>query len=103
MKAKVKEQLQKLQQHYKKIGFKVVGVFGSYARGDEQQESDLDLVYEVDTLFLKQYDGWNAMAKIEEIKEEIKRALGVPKVDFVPKDTPNVTLQKMLKNEMIYV
>ena len=103
MKKTIKEQLQLLKKRYEKIGFKVVGVFGSYARESESSESDLDIAYEVDDSFVQRFSGWRSVLKIEEIKSEIAQSVGVHKVDLVPTDTPNTTLQKILKNELIYV
>jgi uncharacterized protein with HEPN domain/predicted nucleotidyltransferase len=59
--------------------FKVtrLGVFGSYARGQEDPESDLDLLIE----FSK---GWR-LSDLAWLKEEVNALLGM-KVDVVPRD-----------------
>ena len=103
MKSYMKKQLSLLKQKYEKIGFRVVGVFGSYARESESHQSDLDIAYEINSLFVEKYSGWSSILKLEEIKKEIAESVGVHKVDLVPTDTPNRTLQKIFKNEMIYV
>ena len=103
MKQTIKEQLHLLKKRYEKIGFKIVGILGSYARESESSESDLDIAYEVDTTFVQKYSGWASITKLEEIKKEIAKSTGVHKVDLVPTDTPNTTLQKIFKNELIYV
>ena len=103
MKQAIKEHLQLLKKKYEKIGFKMIGVFGSYARGNQTPQSDLDIVYEVDASFVKHYSGWASISKLEEIKREIAQSLCIEKVDLVPTDTPNKTLQKILQNKLIHV
>ena len=103
MKQALKEHLRILKKKYEKIGFKVIGVFGSYARESETLQSDLDIAYEVDASFVQRYSGWASISKLEEIKREIAQSLGIKKVDLVPIDTPNKTLQRILQNEMIHV
>ena len=102
MKKYILKQLRILNQHYQSIGFHIVGVFGSYARGDEKPSSDLDLVYEIQPSFTEKF-GWSGVMKLEEIKQEIKQELGVDKVDLAPKNTMNKTLRNVLKKELVYV
>lgn len=57
MKAKIltkDEILEKLRDHkdeLKKYGVKRIGLFGSYARGEQKRKSDIDLVVEFDAAF----------------------------------------------------
>ena len=55
-----------------KDGFEIIGVFGSYARGDETKESDIDLLYDIKPVFMQKYEGFQAFAKLNEIREELK-------------------------------
>jgi len=50
-----------------------MGVFGSYARGDQTQESDIDIVYDYDAAMID-----DMLECIENINDRIKK-----KIDFV--------------------
>jgi predicted nucleotidyltransferase len=50
-----------------------MGVFGSYARGDQTQESDIDIVYDYDATMID-----NMLDCIEEINDRVEK-----KIDFV--------------------
>ena len=97
------QKLKKLKNLYKDNGFLILGVFGSYARGEENKESDIDILYKLDTRFTKKYGGWGSIMELDKIKEHIKSTLNVNKVDLATSDTQNETLQNILKNELVYV
>jgi len=50
-----------------------MGVFGSYARGDQTQDSDIDIVYDYDDTMMD-----DMLDCIEDINERVKK-----KIDFV--------------------
>lgn len=56
-----KEIFEKLKEHrkdLKKYGVKKIGVFGSYARGEQKKDSDIDLAVEFDLkMFGKDFKG----------------------------------------------
>ena len=95
--------LKTLQNKYKKYGFLIVGVFGSYARNEENRDSDIDILYDVNELFLKTYNGWDAILQMESIKKDIQETLKISSVDFASADNNSLTFQRMIKNELIYV
>ena len=95
--------LKTLQNKYKKYGFFIVGVFGSYARNEENKDSDIDILYDVNELFLKTYSGWDAILQMESIKKDIQETLNISSVDLASADSNSLTFQKMIKNELIYV
>ncbi|KIM12271.1 MAG: hypothetical protein KU38_05140 [Sulfurovum sp. FS08-3] len=103
MKATVLTQLKQLKNKYQNIGFYIVGVFGSYAREEQTLQSDIDIVYSVDKSFIHRYGGWGAIVEIEKIKQDIQTTLGIPKVDLATSDSNNQTLQKAIKESIIYV
>ncbi|OHD91848.1 MAG: hypothetical protein A2W83_01700 [Sulfuricurvum sp. RIFCSPLOWO2_12_43_5] len=47
MTADLESKLQQLQSRFSHDGFVIIGVSGSYARGEESAKSDLDLLYEI--------------------------------------------------------
>jgi uncharacterized protein len=78
----------------KQFGVKRIGLFGSYARGDVREESDIDIVVEIERPDLFHLIG---------IKQAIEDALG-NKVDIVRlRDTMNQALRSRIERDVIYV
>lgn len=76
--------------------FKVkrIGIFGSYARGDVSEESDIDIVVELEKPDLYYLIG---------VKQAVEEALG-GKVDVVRlRDKMNETLKRRIEQDAIYV
>ena len=99
----VLEKLKELKKLYKENGFLIIGVFGSYAREEENKNSDIDILYTLDKKFINKYGGWGAITQLEKIKEHIKSVLNIKKVDLATSDTHNQILQKTIKDELVYV
>ena len=97
------KKLKELKNLYEENGFLIVGVFGSYARDEENKNSDIDILYKLDKRFTNKYGGWGAITQLENIKENIKSVLSINKVDLATSDTNNQTLQKTIKDELVYV
>ncbi|MCD6168727.1 MAG: nucleotidyltransferase family protein [Caldisericia bacterium] len=79
----------------KKYGITKLGVFGSVARGDVRDSSDVDVVIEVE----------NVMGPfiLLDIKEELNKLLGC-KVDLIRmRKNLNKILKMRIKKEAIYV
>jgi predicted nucleotidyltransferase len=78
-----------------KYGVRVVGIFGSYARGEQKEASDVDILVEIERpIGFKFFGLW----------DEIENLLGV-KVDIL---TTNAVKQKKMlwesiKEDLIYV
>jgi len=102
MQKRILDSLQQLKKQYQSLGFIIIGVFGSQARGDNSQDSDIDILYDIDKKFLENFSGWNAITKIEAIKQEIESTLGLA-VDLASKDNSSKTFQNSLKDELLYV
>lgn len=78
----------------KKYGITKLGVFGSVARGDVKNSSDVDVVVEV-----KDVDPFVLL----DIREELSKLLGC-KVDLIRmRKNLNKILRKRIKKEVIYV
>ncbi len=96
--------LKKFKLRYDQEGLKIIGLFGSYAKGGNDSYSDIDIAYEIDKqLFSKKYhDGFSKILRIEEVKGSIEKALH-RKVDFVSLQSNNQQFIDQVRGEMIYV
>ncbi len=83
-------------------GFEIIGVFGSYARGDETDESDIDILYDIKPIFMQKYRGFEAFVKLNEIRKELKEALN-KEVDIATIDNNSETFKKYALKDIIYV
>ena len=97
--------LQKLKEKKKKLlneGFEIIGIFGSYAKGKETSNSDIDLLYDIKPIFLQKYNGFEAFAKINEIRKELKEYLKKD-VDLATIDNHSKTFKEYALKDIIYV
>ena len=91
-----------INRYLKKDGFVIDGIFGSYARGDYKPNSDIDLLYHLEPIFLEKYGGFYGFKKLQEIKEYISSKLG-KRVDLAPINNLNKTAKKYILKDIIYV
>lgn len=87
---------------YKKSGFKLVSLSGSYARGSFDPFSDIDLTYTIDHNIFYKDDAFAKLVKIEEIKKELEYMFR-KKVDLIPANTKNYLIQDNLNKEQIFI
>jgi len=83
-------------------GFEIIGVFGSFARGEESTDSDIDLLYDIKPIFIKKYGGFQAFAKLNEIREELKKLLKRD-IDIATIDNHSKTFKEYVLKDIIYV
>lgn len=79
----------------KKYGVIILGVFGSYARGEQKEVSDVDILVELERpIGLKLFDLW----------DELERLLGL-KVDILTIGAikQKSLLRKSIEEDLIYV
>ncbi len=69
-----------------------IGLFGSYATGNEKENSDIDILVEMPSSFDKYYD----------LKDFLESHLNV-KIDLGLKNNIRELLKKEIENEVIYV
>ncbi len=72
---------------------KRIGIFGSFARGEEKAESDIDIIVELDEQTFDHY---------MELKFRLEEVLQRP-VDLIIADTVKPRLKPIIEREVIYV
>jgi len=83
-------------------GFIIDGIFGSYAREEETENSDVDILYHLEDRFYKKYRGFSGFQKLDEIKKMISKSLN-KNIDLAPKTNLSKTAKKYILNEVVYV
>ena len=78
----------------KEYGVKFVGIFGSYARSEQNSESDVDVLVE----FSKPI----GFFKFVELEDYLSRKLGI-KVDLVTTDALKPVIKPQIMREVVYV
>ncbi|WP_324171371.1 nucleotidyltransferase domain-containing protein [Sulfurimonas sp.] len=94
--------IKSLKNNFINDGFVIDGVFGSYARGENTQNSDVDILYHLNDVFFKKYSGFIGFKKLDEIKKQISKSLD-KKIDLAPKNNLSKTAKKYILDEVVYV
>ncbi|MFH0975424.1 MAG: nucleotidyltransferase domain-containing protein [Spirochaetota bacterium] len=102
MNTTVINKIKNLKSKYEPEGFIILGVFGSYVRGEETENSDIDILYEMTDSFYKKYPGWDVIPVIEQIEKEFKKELGM-EIDLANKNALNEIGKKYILPEVMYV
>ena len=71
--AKVKEILSKHKENlHKKYGVVIVGIFGSYARDEQTEESDVDILVKLERpLGFKFFELWDELEEVLSVKVDL--------------------------------
>ena len=94
--------LETLKQKLKEDGIVSLGLFGSFAKGNNNKNSDIDILIETSELFMKKYRGWDAFVYIDEnIREKIANKFH-KKVDIFDKNS-NLVIKEKILDEVCYV
>lgn len=98
------EVLRALKEVYAAKGIDLMGVFGSFARGEEDAFSDMDIAYSIDyEIFSKTHtDGFSKILELEEMKKTLESKLH-SRVDLVSLRSQNREFLEAIQKEMIYV
>jgi len=93
---KIKDILDKNKEELKKT-YKVkdIGIFGSYARGEQKKTSDIDILVEFEEAI--------GLFKFMELEEYLIKILGVKKIDLVTKGALKPYIGTEILKEVIYV
>jgi len=91
--------------HYN--GVKRIGIFGSYARGEQTKDSDIDILF--DYYYKNQYDNGidNTLEYLDDLEEDLRKYIGDKKIDFVSYrgviKSDNEYLKDNILNEVIWL
>ena len=94
--------LQTLRSELLAEGFEILGYFGSRARQEESEQSDLDLLYCLHDEFYSRYPGWEAIGRIEDIRAYLADHLKLD-IDLANRDSLNRVSRKYILGETVYV
>jgi len=78
------------------FGINFIGLFGSYSRGDETKNSDIDILYNINK------DKKLSMFKYLKITSQLEDFFH-KKIDLVRVDTLKPTVKKYVDKDLIYV
>ena len=103
-KEEIIDKLISLKPKLEKEGFIIDGIFGSYARDDYNDNSDIDILYSLKDphKFTQLNGGFGAFTKIREIKDFLINEFHQD-VDFVDKSSLSHTGEIYILEELVYV
>ena len=98
------KKLQELKPVLKEDGITLIGIFGSFARNEQTEQSDVDILYDIDNpkAFAKRFGGFGAFTRLEELKGFIAKSLN-SKVDFVAKKGLNSVGKTYIGRDLLHV
>lgn len=91
---KIIEKIRGSSNDIKKYGVKKIGLFGSYSKGKQKQESDIDILVELDKNTFDNYFGvWRLLEKLlnKKIDLVVERTLK-PELSYVKKEAVYVKI-----------
>ena len=93
--------LKELKPQYEKEGFIIKGIFGSYARDEADESSDIDIAIELERGYIDDNDVWLYFKTLDAIKRDIWATLG-RKSDIFDLNS-NSQIVENIKKELVYV
>ena len=100
-KQSILSELKAIRQDLKIEGFIIDGIFGSYARDEHTEDSDVDILYHLDQTFCAQNTGFHSFKRLNEIKQTIINRLN-KKVDLAPINNLSQTAKEYILSEVVY-
>lgn len=102
-KEEILERLKEIKPQYEMEGIVLLGLFGSYANDEATQNSDIDILYDVDAdKFCSLYPGFKAFGRIENIKLELSNIFH-SHIDLATIDNNSKTFKNHALKDAIYV
>lgn len=99
---KILDNIKEIKENLLHEGFIIDGIFGSYAREDYKQNSDVDILYHLDEKFYSKYSGFFGFKKLDNIKQIISEKLN-KKVDLAPLTNLSKSAKKHILKDVVYV
>ncbi|MBP7284600.1 MAG: nucleotidyltransferase domain-containing protein [Leptospiraceae bacterium] len=100
MNSAIIQTVSELKEKYMHKGFIILGVFGSYARNEEKEDSDIDILYVLNSEFKDR--GFKKVYKLGLIKESLQQELG-KSVDIINRDFLGDIGKRYILKDAIYV
>ena len=95
--------LKELKPKYEKEGLILLGLFGSYAKNEATNNSDIDLLYDINSSkFFNNTSSWGEFNKINIIKDELK-SIFKKDIDLCSISGNSRTFKKFALKDAIYV
>jgi len=94
--------LKTLKPKLEKDGIVSLGLFGSFARDEEDKESDIDIFIETSDQFMQKYRSWDAFVYIDENIREVIEKKFHKKVDIFDTNS-NSSIKDKILQEACYV
>lgn len=91
IKKEIRNNIQPLKNKYK---IKIIGVFGSYVRGNQKKESDVDILIE--------FEEPVSLLEFITLERQLSKILG-KKVDLVMKTALKPRIGRYILNEVVYL
>jgi len=101
-KSEIITMLQSQKEKYATDGFIIEGLFGSYSSGEATENSDIDILYDIENNFLDKYKGFVCVSKIIEIQDELSKIFH-KKVELTSSSGLSKRIKENILSETIYV
>jgi uncharacterized protein len=82
--------------HLKTLRPLKVGIFGSYARGENMQDSDLDILIHLD------YPNQISLLKLVSVEQDLSEELGIP-IDLVTEKSMSPYMRPYIEKDLNYI
>jgi len=95
--------ISELKPLYEKEGIILLGIFGSFAKNEATNKSDIDILYDIDCdKFCKKHPGFTSFTRLKNIKIELSKIFG-RSVDLATIDNDSKTFKEYALKDAIYV
>jgi len=101
-KENILKQLKLLKEKYSQDGFNILALFGSYSTDTQNSNSDIDILYDVDSSFLDKYKGFQSASKVLEIEKEISMVFH-KKVELTSPSGLSENIRNKIISKALYV
>jgi len=91
-----------LKKKYIVEGITILALFGSYAKNEQNSDSDIDILYDVNNDFIEKYQGFKAVSKILDIQNELSELFHA-KIDFTSLTGLSKSIRDDIEGKAIYV